>query len=82
MPLAEALPRLEALAEAAEEVEETAAADERQCDLCWDAPRSVRWGRQQVPDLPPAGAAAQRRDWAGMKQTPALIKRGRIITHV
>jgi len=30
MPLAEALPRLEALAEAAEEVEETAAADERQ----------------------------------------------------
>ena len=34
-----------------------------QCDLCWDAPRSVRWGRQQVPDLPPAGAA-HRRDWA------------------
>ncbi|EOD19357.1 hypothetical protein EMIHUDRAFT_316144 [Emiliania huxleyi CCMP1516] len=43
MPLAEALPRLEALVEAAGEVEETAAAEERQCDLCWNAPRSVRF---------------------------------------
>ena len=43
MPLAEALPRLEALVEAAGEVEETAGAEERQCDLCYDAPRSVRF---------------------------------------
>ena len=43
MPLAEALPRLEALVEAVGEVEETAGAEERQCDLCYDAPRSVRF---------------------------------------
>ncbi|EOD23092.1 hypothetical protein EMIHUDRAFT_308426 [Emiliania huxleyi CCMP1516] len=43
MPLAEALPRLEALVEAAGEVEETAGVEERQCDLCWNAPRSVRF---------------------------------------
>ncbi|EOD20710.1 hypothetical protein EMIHUDRAFT_241925, partial [Emiliania huxleyi CCMP1516] len=43
MPLAEALPRLEALVEAAGAVEETAGAEERQCDLCYDAPRSVRF---------------------------------------
>ena len=34
MPLAEALPRLEALVEAAGEVEETARAEERLCDVC------------------------------------------------
>ena len=51
MPLAEALPRLEALAEAAEaEIPSLAGAaaaepdgEERQCDLCYDAPRSVRF---------------------------------------
>jgi len=43
MPLAEALPRLEALVEAAGEVEEKAGVEERLCDLCWDAPRSVRF---------------------------------------
>merc|ERR1719424_2136542 len=43
MPLAEALPRLEALVEAAGEGEEKAGAEERQCDLCYDAPRSVRF---------------------------------------
>ncbi|EOD31940.1 hypothetical protein EMIHUDRAFT_364686 [Emiliania huxleyi CCMP1516] len=43
MPLAEALPRLEALVEAAGAVEETAGAEERLCDLCYDAPRSVRF---------------------------------------
>ncbi|EOD13093.1 hypothetical protein EMIHUDRAFT_212804 [Emiliania huxleyi CCMP1516] len=32
-----------ALVEAAGEVGETAAAEERLCDLCWDAPRSVRF---------------------------------------
>ncbi|EOD17173.1 hypothetical protein EMIHUDRAFT_124117, partial [Emiliania huxleyi CCMP1516] len=43
MPLVEALPRLEALVEAAGEMEETAGAEERLCDLCYDAPRSVRF---------------------------------------
>ena len=43
MPLTVALPRLEALVKAAVEVGETAAAEERLCDLCWDAPRSVRF---------------------------------------
>merc|ERR1712091_799997 len=56
MPLEEALPRLGALAEAAGEMAASpppslagsvaAGADadaERQCDLCWSAPRSVRF---------------------------------------
>jgi len=51
MPLAEALPRLEALAEAAEAetpslagaVTAEADGEVRLCDLCWSAPRSVRF---------------------------------------
>ncbi|EOD04404.1 hypothetical protein EMIHUDRAFT_453901 [Emiliania huxleyi CCMP1516] len=56
MPLADALPRLEAMTEAAGEMAaspppslagavaaEADADAERQCDLCWSAPRSVRF---------------------------------------